>query len=66
MKLAIIEELICALKPFHRATTMMSASSYSTLSMLSPLLYKLLDIILKVLRLLDIVLKVKDDIYHQG
>ena len=36
------------LKPFHRATTAMSASSYPTLSMLSPLLYKLLDIVLKV------------------
>lgn len=45
---AIIEEIICVLKPFHRATTAMSASSYPTLSMLSPLLYKLLDIVLKV------------------
>ena len=36
----IIEELIDVLKPFHRTTTAMSASSYPTLSMLSPLLYK--------------------------
>ena len=44
----IIEELIAVLKPFHTATTAMSASSYPTLSMLSPLLYKLHDRILKV------------------
>ena len=44
----IIEELTGVLKPFHRATTAMSASSYPTLSMLSPLLYKLLDVALKV------------------
>lgn len=41
----IIEELIAVLKPFHRATTAMSAS---TLSMLSPLLYKLIEKVLKV------------------
>ena len=44
----IIEELIAVLKPFHRATTAMSASSYPTLSMLSPLLYKLLEKVLRV------------------
>ena len=44
----IIEELIGVLKPFHRATTAISALSHPTLSMLSPLLYKLLDIVLKV------------------
>ena len=44
----IIEELIAVLKPFHRATTAMSASSYPTLSMLSPLLYKLIQKVLKV------------------
>ena len=44
----IIEEVLTVLKPFHRATTAMSASSYPTLSMLSPLLYKLLNIVLKV------------------
>lgn len=44
----IIEELIAVLKPFHRATTAMSASSYPILSMLSPLLYKLHDRVLQV------------------
>ena len=39
----IIEELITILKPFHRATTAMSTLSHPTLSMLSPLLYKLLE-----------------------
>ena len=42
-----IEELIAVLKTFHRATTAMSASSYPTLSMLSSLLYKLLEKVLK-------------------
>ena len=44
----IIEELIGVLKPFHRATTAISALSHPTLSMLGPLSYKLLDIVLKV------------------
>lgn len=44
----VIEELIAVLKPFHRATTAMSASSYPTMSMLSPLLYKLTEKVLKV------------------
>ena len=34
----IIEELIAGLKPYHIATTAMSASSYQTISMLNPLL----------------------------
>ena len=46
-KWTIIEELITVLKPFHRATTAISASSYPTLSMLSPLQYKLLEKVLK-------------------
>ena len=44
----IIEEVLEVLKPFHRATTTMSASSYPTVSMLSPLLYKLKFLVLKV------------------
>ena len=40
----IIEEVLEVLKPFHRATTTMSA----TVSMLSPLLYKLKFLVLKV------------------
>ena len=44
----IIEELLEVLKPFHRATTTMSTSSYPMLSMLSPLLYKLKVLVLKV------------------
>ena len=44
----IIEEVLEVLKPFHRATTTMSASSYPTVSMLSLLLYKLKFLVLKV------------------
>ena len=44
----IIEEVLEVLKPFHRATTTMSASSHPTVSMLSPLLYKLKFLVLKV------------------
>ena len=44
----ITEELNCVLKPFHRTTTAMSAALYPTLSILSPVLYKLLDIVFKV------------------
>ena len=39
----IIEEVLEVLKPFHRATT-----TYPTVSMLSPLLYKLKFLVLKV------------------
>ena len=44
----LIEELMTILKPFHEATTMMSGSKYPTSSLLAPLLYKLLDVTLKV------------------
>ena len=47
-KWTLIEELIIILKPFHEATTMMSGSKYPTSSLLAPLLYKLLDVTLKV------------------
>ena len=40
----LIEELIAVLEPFVKATTAMSGSSYPTVSMLSPLLYKLLRV----------------------
>ena len=36
----LIEELITVLEPFVKTTTAMSGSSYPTVSMLSPLLYK--------------------------
>ena len=42
----LIEELIAVLEPFVKATTAMSGSSYPTVSMLSPLLYKLLRVTL--------------------
>ena len=44
----ITEELIAVLKAFHRTTTAMSAPSYPMLSMLSSLLYKLTEKVLKV------------------
>lgn len=48
MEWNLIEELLGILKPFHDATTVMSGSKYPTFSLLAPLLYKLLDITLKV------------------
>ena len=42
--------LLFLIKPFHRATTAISASSYPTLSMLSPPLYKLSEKVLKVVK----------------
>ena len=36
------------LKPFHKATKMMSASLHSTLNMLSPLLYQLKVLVLSI------------------
>ena len=44
----VIKELLDVLKPFHQATKTMSASSYPTLSMLSPLLYQLKVLVLTV------------------
>ena len=43
----LIEELITILKPFQLATEIMSASKYSTVSMLRPFLIKLLNHTLK-------------------
>ena len=40
------EELLAVLEPFVEATTVMSGSQYPTVSMLSPLLYKLLKVTL--------------------
>ena len=42
-----MEELIAVLEPFEEATKAMSGSNYPMISMLSPLLYRLLDITLK-------------------
>ena len=39
----IIEELLKILKPFVQATTLMRGSSYSTIGIIAPLLYKLLE-----------------------
>ena len=39
----IIEKLLKILKPFVQATTLMSGSSYSTIGIIAPLLYKLLE-----------------------
>ena len=44
----LIEELLVILKPFVQATTFMSASSYPTIGMVYPLLYKLLHMTLSV------------------
>ena len=46
----IIKELldVHVLKPFHKATKTMSASSYPTLNMLSPLLYQLKVLVLSI------------------
>ena len=44
----VIEELVGVLKPFYDTTTFFSGSKYPTFSCLSPLLYKLLEITLKI------------------
>ena len=44
----LIEELITILKPFQQATEIMSGSKYPTVSMLRPLIIKLLNHTLKI------------------
>ena len=44
----IIDELIYILHPFQQATEAMCTEKYSTISTVEPLLYKLLEKILKV------------------
>jgi len=50
----IIEELldVHVLEPFHKATKTISASSYSTLNMLNPLLYQLTVLVLVSLEMI--------------
>ena len=39
----LIEEMVIVLKPFVQATTLMSGSSYPTVGIIYPLLYRLLN-----------------------
>ena len=45
---SIIEDLLGVLKPFCDSTTIMSGSRYPTFSLMAPLLYKLLEVTLKI------------------
>ena len=44
----VIEDLISILKPFSDATQVLSGSKYATISLLAPVLYKLIHVTLKV------------------
>ena len=44
----VIEDLISILKPFSDATQVLSGSKYATISLLAPVLYKLVHVTLKV------------------
>lgn len=59
----VIEELLIILKPFVQATTLMSGSSYPTIGLIFPLLYKLLYITLAIKEDEPLVRKVKTEIF---
>ena len=44
----LLEDLVAVLEPFKEATKAMSGSNYPTISMISPLLYQICEVTLKI------------------